>query len=396
MTHVPERSSPGLAPGLLPGVVIASLIGIFIVLGGSAVPFILGWLLCLVLQPLRDRLRRAGLSAFWAVLAAVAAGSLCIGGLLFLLVWAGAAQVMDFIDYMPELLARIAAAVRDVVGESLLHAWAPAVALAAEGRKSGVTLTGSDLIGADVTRLAPYVFGLTGSVWNFVFVCLLTPFIAFYLLKDGPFLLRRAGAWFSRQQALELSLFWTRSKRRLAAFAKGQVLLCLAQGLLHAALLTAIGLRFGFILGMATGIASIIPVLGNFTLFMVSLAVALFQGEGLWLPTAVVAIFALSEVLETVVLAPRLVGTRINVHPLFIIMVLVFGYAVFGVAGALCALPFAAIMSTFFDALDKPNPIENTGTEDAPAQPAQPAQQVQPAQPAQQVQQVSPAEPTLR
>lgn len=351
MSTFPERSTPGLAPGFL----IAGIIVVLVVLGGSAVPFVLGWLLCLILQPARDALHRNGVPPFWAAFAATLAGTLTIGTVLFVLVMVGAAQLKEFLVYVPELISRIAVAVRDLVGAGTLKAWVPSIASAANGEASA-----NVLIGEDMTRIAPYVFGITGSVWNIIFVCLLTPFIAFYLLKDGDFLMRRAGSWLSRHHALELKLFRKRAKRRLLDFVKGQLLLCLVQSVIHAVLLSAIGLRFGFILGVATGIASIIPVLGNFTLFMTSLIVALFQGEGLWLPVGVVVIYGFSELLETVVLAPKLVGTRINVHPLFIIMVLVFGFAVFGIVGALCALPFAAIMSTFFDALDKPNPIEKT------------------------------------
>ena len=346
-----ERSTPGLAPGLL----IAGIIAVLIVLGGSAVPFILGWVLCLILQPLRDALLRTGFSPTSAAFAATLVGSFTIGLLLLVLVLIGAAQLKEFITYVPELITRVARLLRDLLGDGPFRAWAPSFAVTDQGQVSPDVL-----IGQDVTRIAPYVFGLTGSVWNIVFVCLLTPFIAFYLLKDGKLLMRRAGSWLSRHHALELKLFRKRAKRRLIDFVKGQLLLCLVQSIFHAVLLTAIGLRFGFILGVATGIASVIPVLGNFTLFMTSLIVALFQGEGFWLPVGVIIIFGLSELLETVVLAPKLVGTRINVHPLFIIMVLVFGFAVFGIIGALCALPFAAIMSTFFDALDKPNPIEKT------------------------------------
>jgi len=334
---------------------IAGIIGVLMILGGSAVPFILGWLLSLILQPFRDALQRAGLSPLMAAFAATLVGSITFGSVLLALVLIGAAQLKEFVAYLPELVSRIAHALQRLLGDGTLRTWVPSVASAAEGR-----VDTQDIIGQDVTRIAPYVFGLTGSVWNIIFVCLLTPFIAFYLLKDGEFLLRRAGSWLSRHHALELKLFWKRTKRRLLDFIKGQLLLCLVQSIFHAVLLSVIGLRFGFILGLATGLASIIPVLGNFTLFVTSLIVALFQGEGFWLPAGVIAIFGLSELLETVVLAPKLVGTRINVHPLFIIMVLVFGFAVFGFVGALCALPFAAVMSTFFDALDKPNPIEKT------------------------------------
>ncbi|MCH8685845.1 AI-2E family transporter [Pedomonas mirosovicensis] len=351
MTTPPVRSTPGLAPGLM----IAGIIAVLVLLGGSAVPFILGWVLCLVLQPARDALRQAGLSNVWAAALATAVGSITVAAILLILILAGAEQLRDFIVYLPELISRIASALQDVVGRGALRAWVPSVASAAEGR-----VEAGSLIGEDVTRIAPYVFGLTGSVWNFIFVCLLTPFVAFYLLKDGEFLLQRAGSWISSHHALELKLFWMRAKRRLVDFLKGQILLCLVQSLLHAVLLSAIGLEFGFILGIATGIASIIPVLGNFTLFITSLSVAFFQGEGVLLPLGVVAIYGFSEMLETVVLAPKLVGTRINVHPLFIIAVLICGHAIFGLVGAVCALPFAAIMSTFFDALDKPNPIEKT------------------------------------
>lgn len=351
MTTSPERSPPGLAPGLT----IAGIIAVLFVLGGSAVPFVLGWLLCLILLPFRDALHRAGFSPLWSSFIATLIGSITVGAVLFVLVLIGAAQAKEFAAYLPELLSRIAHAIGELVGEGNLRAWLPSVASAAEGR-----METRDIIGDDVSQIAPYLFGLTGSVWNIFFVCLLTPFIAFYLLKDGNLLLRRAGSWLSRQHALELELFWKRAKRRLLDFVKGQLLLCLVQSIFHAVLLSAIGLRFGFILGIATGLASVIPVLGNFTLFMTSLIVALFQGDGIWLPAGVVAIYGLSELLETVVLAPKLVGGRINVHPLFIIMVLVFGFAVFGLVGAFFALPFAALMSTFFDALDKPNPIEKT------------------------------------
>lgn len=349
VSPVHQRSTPGLAPGFL----IAGIILALMVLGGSAVPFILGWLLCLTLLPARDALQRRGVPPFWAAFIATLAGSVIIGTLLFVLAMLGASQLKEFLLYVPELIRGVAAAIRDLTGGEALKAWVPGIASVADGR-----VTANAVIGEDMTRIAPYVFGITGSVWNIIFVCLLTPFIAFYLLKDGDLLLRRAGSWLSRQHVLELKLFRKRAKRRLIDFVKGQLLLCLVQAVLHAVLLSAIGLRFGFVLGVATGIASIIPVLGNFTFFLTCLIVALFQGEGLWLPVGVVIIFGFSELLETVVLAPRLVGTRINVHPLFIIMVLVFGFATFGIVGALCALPFAAIMSTFFDALDKPNPIE--------------------------------------
>lgn len=333
---------------------IAGIIAVLALLGSSAVPFIAGWILGLCLQSVRDSFKQVGCAEVWAALLATVIGTITVGTLLLALILIGAEQFKEFLAYLPRLVARVADVLEDIVGRPVIQTWVPSVISATGGQ-----IRSEDLISQGVSEIAPYVINITGSIWNIVFAFLLTPFIAFYLLKDGDFLLQRAGSWLSAQHALELKLFWLRARRRLLDFLKGQVLLCLVQAVFHAVLLSMIGLKFGFVLGIATGLASIIPVLGNFTLFMTSLMVAVFQGEGWALPAGVVAIYGLSELLETVLLAPMLVGNRINVHPLFIITVLVCGYEVFGILGAIFALPFAAIMSTFFDALDKPNPIEN-------------------------------------
>ena len=107
--------------------------------------------------------------------------------------------------------------------------------------------------------------------------------------------------------------------------------------------LSIVGLKFGLVVGIMTGILSIIPYLGTISGFVVSTALACFQ---FWPDYTyigiVIGIFVAGQFIEGNFLAPKLVGDKVRLHPVWVMFALFAFGSLFGFVGALLALPVAA------------------------------------------------------
>jgi len=129
----------------------------------------------------------------------------------------------------------------------------------------------------------------------------------------------------------------------IAGFVRGQSAVCLILGSFYAVALTLSGLNFGLLIGLISGLITFIPYVGSMTGLMLSLGVAVAQ---FWPDYGsiimVLAIFLFGQFLEGNLLAPKLVGEGVGLHPVWIIFALLaFGY-LFGFVGLLVAVPLAA------------------------------------------------------
>jgi predicted PurR-regulated permease PerM len=129
----------------------------------------------------------------------------------------------------------------------------------------------------------------------------------------------------------------------IAAYVRGQSGLCLILGSYYATGLTFAGLSFGLLIGVISGLISFIPYVGSLTALVLSLGVALAQFAPDWTRIVIVAgIVLFGQFLEGNVLAPKLVGKSVGLHPVWLIFALfAFGY-LFGFVGLLLAVPLAA------------------------------------------------------
>jgi len=109
----------------------------------------------------------------------------------------------------------------------------------------------------------------------------------------------------------------------------------------YSAVLSLIGLDNAAAIGVVAGVLSFVPYLGIITGVALALLTALLQG-GSWLLLWVAVVFAVGQLLNDLVLTPRLVGERIGLHPALVIFAILVGGALFGFAGILLALPVAA------------------------------------------------------
>ncbi len=133
--------------------------------------------------------------------------------------------------------------------------------------------------------------------------------------------------------------------RVLASFIRGQGTVCLILGVFYAVALMLAGLNFGLVIGVVAGLISFIPYIGAVVggALAIGLALVQFWGDWVWIG-AVAAIFAVGQMAEGNVLTPKLVGSSVGLHPVWLIFALsVFG-TLFGFVGMLVAVPVAAMI----------------------------------------------------
>ena len=92
-----------------------------------------------------------------------------------------------------------------------------------------------------------------------------TPVVAFYLLRDWPRVVARVDSWLPRRYAGVMRAQAREVDRILSAWVRGQALCCLVLALFYAAALSLVGLDLGLIVGLAAGLLSFIPYVGTIT-----------------------------------------------------------------------------------------------------------------------------------
>ena len=306
-------------------------------------PFIAGIAIAYFLDPLADRLERAGLNRGLGV--ALMLG-VFLGGLVLALVLLAPLlqeQVLGFVGRIPELIA----ALQEVLAPLIERAQS---ALAANGLPD-VGGGAGDMAGNMAKGLAGWLQGLFGGIWaggmaavHALSVILIMPLVAFYLLRDWDrivahldSLLPRSGGETVRAQVRQVD-------RTLSAFVRGQASVCAILAVIYGGGLTLTGLDFGLLIGIGTGVLSFIPYFGMGLGLVAAITVAIFQFSDFVSFLPVMAVFAVGQVAEGFFLTPRLVGGQVGLHPLWVVFALMAGATLFGFTGVLLAVPTAAVI----------------------------------------------------
>jgi len=177
----------------------------------------------------------------------------------------------------------------------------------------------------------------------------LVPIVAFYLLRDWDILIGQIRALIPRKYETTVVSLFAECDQRLGAFLRGQLSVMLALGVIYATGLWLFGIELALLIGLLSGLASIIPYLGFAVGIVAATIVAFFQYHDVAHILMVWGIFAVGQLLEGSVLTPLLVGDRIGLHPVAVIFAILAGGQLFGFFGMLLALPVAAASMVFLE-----------------------------------------------
>lgn len=307
------------------------------VLGGILLPFVVGMALAYLFNPVANRLERYGMPRIVAAFLIIGL-FVCLFALL-VLVFAPliVGQLGRFIENIPGYVTRL----QTLLAESN-SPWLQR--LGAEAMANDQSL--GDLLSQGVGWLTSFIRSLWSGGQALVSIfslAVVTPVVAFYLICDWDRMMGKIDGWVPLPYRDTVRKLGHEIDLAIAGFVRGQSTVCLLLGSFYAISLSLVGLNFGLLIGLVSGIITFIPYVGSMTGLVLSLGVAVAQFWPEWGAVALVfAIFMVGQFIEGNILAPKLVGGSVGLHPVWVIFAMfAFGY-LFGFVGLLLAVPLAA------------------------------------------------------
>jgi predicted PurR-regulated permease PerM len=204
-----------------------------------------------------------------------------------------------------------------------------------------------DILKAMVNSLGVVISSITSLITQ-IFYFILIPFLTFYFLTDFPKIRHRFKMLFPRKMRNEVENYMGRADDLIGHYLRGALTVAAFQGIIVAVLFSVVGIKYAFLLGLLACLFDLIPYFGLFAIMILSVIVALFSDPPVLLKLSIaVATISLLHMAEVTFLSPKIIGSKVGLHPLLIILsLLVFMYFL-GFVGLLIAVPTTALIILF-------------------------------------------------
>ncbi len=201
----------------------------------------------------------------------------------------------------------------------------------------------------ELPKVGAWLFGQVSKVasWFGVLAGMaLIPVYAFYFLLEKEGIEKKWTDYLplSKSEFKDELVFVLQSiNDYLIAFFRGQVMVALCDGILYTLGFFIVGLPYAFLLGALATVLTMIPFLGAITTCVLALVIAFVQFGDWRHPFLVLAVFAVVQTLEGLVISPKILGDRVGLHPLTIIIAVMVGTTLLGgLLGGILAIPLTA------------------------------------------------------
>ncbi len=264
---------------------------------------------------------------------------LIIGIVVFVLAYVGPilqVQAIALIDTLPELIKTIQHELSNIYENILFPSFQNTDIL--EGQETiDYTVVVENAINAILNNFS-YLLGL---ITNIMIVSLTIPFILFYMLKDGHKLPNGIASLASdnyKKQALETI---NEMSSTISLYVRGQLIICLLVGIMVFIGYSIIGINYSLLLALFAAITNIIPYFGP----IIGIIPGVFIGFMVspWTAVQVLIMVVIVQQIESQLIAPQVLGKRLQIHPVTIIFVLLTGGSLAGFLGLILAVPTYAV-----------------------------------------------------
>ncbi len=319
----------------------------------------LAWLASVTIEPVVDRLERAGLRR------GAGTGLVLIGTIVFAIGF-----VAIFGALLAEQLAQLLGALPDAL--TRVTEWA--------NRTFGTDFaTGKDLIKVTpetirdlAERYTPGVLGVVSTLVGVVFQAATVLLFVFYMSAQGPQLRRTISSWFPARQQKIIATVWEISVDKAGGYVVSRVILAAISAVVTGIFFLAIGVPYWLPLAIWTGVVSqFIPTLGTYLAIALPaiIAAAAQPFDGVW----VVLFGTAYQQIENYILHPRITSRTVSIHPAVAFGSVIVGASLFGALGALVSVPVVAVIQAIvetyghrYELVHEEEPESAGGAEDEP------------------------------
>lgn len=215
--------------------------------------------------------------------------------------------------------------------------------------KAEIAIIGQSL----VTRSVAVIPGLLTVMVYMVLI----PMLVFFFLKDQDKILDWSTAFLPRERPL-LRRIWGEMNLQFANYARGKVLEIIIVGAVSYFAFSWMGLNYAALLGLAVGLSVIIPYIGAALVTLPVVVVGFFQwgmaSEFYWL----CVVYLIIQGLDGNLLVPLLFSEAVNLHPVAIILAVLFFGGIWGLWGVFFAIPLATMIKAIINAWPTADPAK--------------------------------------
>lgn len=314
--------------------IIASLAGFVYISSSIMMPFVTSLILAYFISPLANSLEER----FFFNRSVIAFMIVSLIGVIFLSVWVYLIpvvyeQVASFIKFLPKH--------KEYFDKYVISKIASYFDVSYQSKFNQII---SDIF----SELSKGIVTFVDKMWksglvfvNMIIMLVLVPLITFYFIKDWRILSKTIDDLVPLDRKNYFHELVEEVNQTISGFLRGQLNVCFILAIYYGSALSLIDLNFGILIGITTGIISFIPFLGLLGGFAAAIIVALFQFQSLEGFILVGAVFIVGNILESI-MAPRLIGDRTGVSPIWIVFFVLLGGSLFGILGMFFAVPVGA------------------------------------------------------
>ncbi|MCI0490643.1 MAG: AI-2E family transporter [Blastocatellia bacterium] len=278
---------------------------------------------------------------------AIAAVYVVIGAALFLLSWLIwpflQQQVRDLADTLPEYLTSGSGTVKRTFEDA--DSWLRRLNLPESWRESLVNQT---------AKMAEFIFQLmsnlvTGVVSSLAYLpwLIVVPIMSFFLLKDAESFEQSIVALMPDRLQKRVHWLLLDVSNTLAAYIRAQIKACVVVGGLVTAGLGLMNVRYALVLGLIAGILEFVPLVGP--LLAAAIIFGLTLTYSLKMALWAMLFLAVLRVVHDYIIYPRIVGQGIKIHPLIVVLAILAGEQIGGLAGIFLAIPFVGLVIVVYN-----------------------------------------------
>jgi predicted PurR-regulated permease PerM len=200
-----------------------------------------------------------------------------------------------------------------------------------------------DALPSTLNTVALALFG-TLSYVAVALSAFIVPVFALYLLIDFDRIVSSAAHLVPKRWQHEAEDIAHEIHRTLGSYVRGQLTANIVLGALYATGLRLVDVRFAVPIGILTGMLAFVPYLGFLTGLMLALIMATLDWRGMGSLAEVMIVMGVVQLLDGLVVTPRIVGRSVGLAPLEVILTMMAAASLFGFFGVLLAVPLGAVL----------------------------------------------------
>jgi len=327
---------------------IATVVSVFAILflaQSILIPLSFAFLLSLILYPLVKKLESWGVNKILAAFTSIVIVLVTICGSIFLFSTQLIKRTKEFSNFQGKILHVFAEATLYINDNlNFVH----------NLKKNELVELLKDWVGQSSGALVRQTFSSTAT---FLAGMLATIIFTFLILIYRKGLLTAFTSFYPEDKQEKVATMFQSVKQVGQKYLFGMIILIVVIGVANSIGLLIIGIDNPFLFGFLGAVLAIIPYVGTVSGAIIPTLYAFISYNSVWMPLEIAILFWAVQLISDNFLSPKIVGGSININALTAILSLIIGAAVWGIAGMILFLPFAAMLMVVCESYEELKPI---------------------------------------